>query len=78
MDRVRAFAKGASAEVWTGFNPSLSDAENLANNKKWIQGLKDQGYTIYDVGLDPKYSSKGDLRKGDYYGMESREVFGDK
>lgn len=78
MDRVRAFANGAGAEVWNGFDPNLSQAENLANNKKWIQGLKDQGYTIYDVGLDPKYASKGDLRKGDYYGMESREVFGDK
>jgi hypothetical protein len=49
----------------------------LANNKKWIQGLKDEGYTIYDIGLDPKYTAKGDYSKGDYYDMETKEVFGD-
>ena len=71
--RVNKFAKGIGAETWGGFDADLSDAQNLANNKKWIQGLKDDGYTIYDTGTGPKSSEKGD-----YYGMETKEVFGDK
>jgi hypothetical protein len=77
MDRVNAFAEGVNGITWGGFNPSLSEAENLANNRAWIQGLKKEGYTIYDVGLDPKHTQKGDYGKGTYYGMETKEVFGD-
>ncbi len=32
--RVNKFAEGIGAETWGGFDPNLSDAENLANNKK--------------------------------------------
>ena len=71
-DRVNKFAKGIGAETWSGFDASLTDAQNLINNKKWIQGLKDGGYTIYDVGTGPKSN-----KKGLYYGMEAAEVFGD-
>ncbi len=78
MENVRKFAGGVGGEVWEGFDENLTPAQNLANNKKWIQGLKDQGYTIYDIGLDPNYTSKGDFSKGDYYGMETKEIFGDK
>ena len=77
MSRVRAFASGVGGEVWDGFDPNLSQAENLANNRQWIQGLKEEGYTIYDVGLDPRYSSQGDMSKGAYYEMETSEIFGD-
>ena len=54
--------------------------------KKSIQKLKDENYTVFDVGLDPKYTSKGDyyqspqstdFNKGDFYEMESKELFGD-
>ena len=85
-NRVDEFAKGINAETWKGFNPDLSDAENLAANKAWIQKLKDENYTVFDVGLDPKYTSKGDyyqspqstdFNKGDFYEMESKELFGD-
>jgi len=78
MSRVRGFAKGIGGKTWDGFDASLSQAENLANNKKWIQGLMDEGYTIYDVGLDPKFTSQGNFAKGAYYEMETQQVFGDK
>ena len=61
------------AEYWKGWDPKLTEAENLANNKAWIQGLKEQGYTIYDLGTGPKSD-----QKGVFYGMETREIFGDK
>ena len=77
MERVRAFAKEAGGEVWTGWDPNLSKAQNLAKNKEWVEKLKREGYTVYDVGLDPAYASKGDLGKGEYYGMETTEIFGD-
>jgi len=85
-DRVDEFAKGINAETWKGFDPNLSDAENLAANKAWVQKLKDENYTVFDVGLDPKYTSKGDyyqapqssdFSKGKFYEMESKELFGD-
>ena len=97
MDRVRAFANGVGATVDNGgvFNPS-DEAKKLAKegndkllmkeNKLWIEKLKDEGYTIFDVGLDPKYSNRGDYystpssqdySKGEYYKMETQEVFDD-
>jgi RHS repeat-associated protein len=78
MDNVRKFAGGVNGIVWEGFDKNLSADVNKANNLKWIQGLKEQGYSIYDIGLDPKYTAKGDFTKGDYYDMETKEVFGDK
>lgn len=84
-DRVDVFAKGIGGKTWDDFDPTKSTSDNLAANKAWIQKLKDEGYTIYDVGLDPNYSTKGDYyqmpysgdySKGDYYGMESQEIFG--
>jgi len=72
-NRVIPFADGMGAEYWKGWNPKLSDAENLTNNKAWVQGLKEQGYTIYDIGTGPKSN-----QKGAFYGMETKEIFGDK
>ncbi|GEQ85375.1 hypothetical protein ULMS_08830 [Patiriisocius marinistellae] len=71
-ERVNKFAEGIGAETWDGFDINLPEAENIANNKKWIQGLKDEGYTIYDTGTGPKSPDKGA-----YYGMETKEVFDD-
>lgn len=72
-NRVIPFANGIGADYWKGWDPNLSDAENLVNNQKWIQGLKEEGYTIYDIGTGPKSNEKGD-----FYGMETSEVFGDE
>lgn len=53
----------------------MSDAENLANNKAWVKSLKELGYTFYDVGLDPQYTSIGNLAEGLFYAMELDEIF---
>ena len=76
--RVIPVAKESSAEYWTGFNSSLSEVENLANNRLWIKSKLSEGYNVIDVGLDPEFVLKGDLSTGSYYGMELLEVFGIK
>lgn len=85
-NRVDKFAKGIGAETWDGFDPLKSADENLKANKAWVKKLKDEKYTVFDVGLDPKYSTKGDYYqtpnsvdydKGDFYDMESSQLFGD-
>ena len=73
-------------ETFKGFDPTKSKEWNLNKNKEWVQKLKDEGYTVYDVGLDPNYSTRGDyyqtpyskdIDKDIYYDMESSELFGD-
>jgi hypothetical protein len=76
--RVIPVAKDISAEYWTGFKDALSNAENLANNKAWINSKISEGYTVIDIGLDPYYVSIGDLSPGQFYEMELFEVFGIK
>ena len=80
-ERVKPFASSLSNDLgvpvltWPGFNPALSEAQNVANNKAWIKLLKSQGYTFYDVGLDPKFTSRGDFGEGAFYSMELNEIF---
>lgn len=57
---------GFTARVWGGFNPSLDEATNLANNKAWIRDLLNQGYTIYDIGLDPDFVNSGGFESGHF------------
>ena len=71
-NRVNPFAKEIGAETWTGFDTKLTEAQNLANNKAWIQEKINQGYSVYDVGTGPESSNKGV-----YYDMETKEAFGD-
>jgi RHS repeat-associated protein len=71
-NRVIPFAEGLGAEYWKGWDGNLSEAQNLLNNQNWVQGLKDQGYTIYDIGTGPISNEKGA-----FYGMETKEIFGD-
>lgn len=85
--RVNPFANKLSNELgipvltWRGFNENLSDATNLANNRAWIKSLKEQGYTFYDIGLDPSYTSGQltggvpDFSEGPFYSMELDEIF---
>ena len=75
--RVEPFANGIGAETWDGFDPSLSEAENLANNRAWAEKLVREYYTVYDIGLDPNYVTIGNLDKGPYYEMETQIIFGD-
>ena len=49
----------------------------MRENKAWAARIKKEGYTVYDIGLDPKYTSGGNFDKGPFYGMESLEIFGD-
>jgi len=77
VGRVAVFAKGIGAEYWTGFKSSLSESANLANNRAWAAKLVREGYTVYDVGLDPKYMALGDYSKGPFYRMETQVIFGD-
>ncbi|SUB88431.1 Cell wall-associated polypeptide CWBP200 [Porphyromonas macacae] len=80
-DRVIPAAKNIGAEYWTGFAPNLADDINLANNKKWLTEKISEGYTVIDVGLDPKYvklGGKGSKTKGKFYSMETKVAFGKK
>ena len=75
-ERVIPTAKAINAEHWTGFNSALSQAENVANNRIWIRTKLSEGYTVIDIGLDPKFVNVGNLDPGVYYAMELFEVFG--
>jgi len=79
--RVIPAAKNIGAEHWEGFDSSLSDSVNLANNKKWLDDKISAGYEVIDVGLDPKYvnkGGKGSKTKGLFYSMETQVTFGKK
>lgn len=78
-DRIIPAAKNINAEHWTGFDSKLSPEVNVANNRKWIEEKIAEGYTVVDVGLDPRYkTSTGNmsLSKGAYYGVETEVAFG--
>jgi hypothetical protein len=77
MERVNSFAKYQGAETWTGWDESLSKAENLANNRAWAEGLVTNNYRVYDIGLDPKYTSMGNYDTGEFYRTECQVIFGD-
>lgn len=77
-DRVKRFADGIGAKTWDGFNKNLSKEQNLEDNKKWVIEILNNGYTIYDVGLDPNFTRQGDYSKGTYYEMETNLIFGDR
>ncbi|WP_439505824.1 hypothetical protein [Sediminibacterium sp.] len=66
---------GVPAVTWTSYNPLLSDAQNIANNQAWLKLLKEEGYTFYDIGLDPFYTAQGNFDEGLYYSMELNEIF---
>ncbi len=80
-DRVEPFAQNLSNELgipvatikqWSGWNSNLT----LEQNRQWVRELKEQGYTIYDVGLDPYYTNVlGDYSPGSFYSMELDELF---
>lgn len=78
-DRIIPAAKNINAEYWTGFDSNLSPEVNVANNKKWIEEKIAEGYTVVDVGLDPRYKTltgNMSLSKGVYYGVETEVAFG--
>lgn len=85
-DRVIPYAQYLSQELginvttikqWSGWNSNLT----VEQNRTWIQKLKNEGYTIYDIGRDPGFLSGAltggtpDLSYGDYYLMELEEIF---
>ncbi len=76
--RVSVFANGIDAEIFTPSKKAMNMFNNgddslLYNeNKAWIRKLKDNGYTIYDTGTGPISN-----QKGKFYGMETKEIFGD-
>ena len=88
-DRVKKFAAGIKAETFSPTQEALDMFKKgdgsllMKENKAWVQKLKDEGYTVYDVGLDPKYSNphitgRNDQSKGEFYQMETKEIFNDK
>lgn len=79
-DRVVPFAQKLSQELgfnvvtikqWSSWNPNLT----VEQNKAWLQQLKNEGYTFYDIGLDPSFTSTGNLSEGPFYSMELNEIF---
>jgi len=81
--RVNVFAEGIGAETFKPSKKALGLYDKgdksllMKENKKWIKRIKRKGYTVYDVGLDPKFTAKSDFSKGDFYEMETKELFGD-
>ena len=78
-ERIHPLAKeltenGVKTESWNGFDPLLTEGENLASNNAWIQSKIDDGYSVIDAGLDPKYTSQGKTEMGPYYKMETTTV----
>ncbi|MFC1643493.1 hypothetical protein ACFL1F_00220 [Chlamydiota bacterium] len=81
--RVEVFAGELNAEI---FEPSATARELakagddfllMRENRGWVNKLNREGYTVYDTGLDPEYTSRGNYLKGPYYEMETKEIFGD-
>lgn len=84
-DRVVPFAQKLSQELgfnvvtikqWSGWNPNLT----VEQNRAWLQQLKNEGYTFYDIGLDPRFTSGAatgtpDFTEGPFYSMELNEIF---
>lgn len=79
--RVKPFVDKLSNELgipvlmWQGFDDNVTDKINVLNNRAWIKALKEEGYTFYDIGLDPFYTSQGIFDEGLFYSMELDEVF---
>jgi hypothetical protein len=82
-DRVKIFGEGSGAEV---FSPSLKATTSartgdksllMTENTAWANKLNAKNYTVYDTGLDPKYSAIGNYDKGPFYTMETKKIFGD-
>ena len=85
-ERVKPFANSLQQELgvpvlyWTGFDKNLDINLNLENNRTWLKSLKADGYTFYDIGLDPFHTSGAasglvNMDKGLYYSMELNELF---
>lgn len=84
-DRVVPFAEYLSQELgynvvtikqWIGWNSNLT----VEQNRTWVQQLKNEGYTFYDIGLDPQFTSghatgTPNFNEGDWYSMELNEIF---
>ena len=72
---------GIKAEYWNGFSMIMSKEENLANNDLWIQGKLKEGFTVIDIGLDPRFTRNVLLpfekafEKRDYYNLELSNVW---
>ncbi|RTY85982.1 hypothetical protein EKL32_28165, partial [Flavobacterium sp. GSN2] len=78
-ERIHPLAKelaenGVEAESWNGFDPLLTEAKNLANNNTWVKSKIDDGYSVIDAGLDPKFTSIGNTDMGVFYEMETTTV----
>ncbi len=65
---------GVVAESWRGFDETLDEATNLANNKSWIKEKIADGYGVIDAGLDPYWTKQGNFEKGVFYEMEMKTV----
>ena len=80
-DRVKKFADGIGAEVFSPTQKALEMAKKgdssllMQENKAWVKKLQDEGYTVYDTGLDPNWVKKGNTSKGEFYEMETKELF---
>lgn len=49
--------------------PKLFPGNRMAQNCTWINSKRDEGYTVADIGLDPKKAERGR-----HYAMELHEI----
>jgi hypothetical protein len=80
-ERVVPFAAKLSQELGIHVHqikewPNWSSTMTVEQNRQWIRKLKEEGYTIYDIGVDPNLLFGGSLDRGPFYGMEWDEIFG--
>jgi RHS repeat-associated protein len=77
--RVDVFKKGLEKEGINAetfhWDKNLTPDENYKRNTAWVKKIKQEGYTVYDTGTGPIPRSPD---KGEGYGMETKQIFGDK
>jgi RHS repeat-associated protein len=65
---------GLNVETYKGFVQGATEAENVASNERWVNGMLNEGRQPIDIGLDPKWTKLGSFDKGAFYSMESTTV----
>ncbi|TAJ54350.1 MAG: hypothetical protein EPO58_08840 [Chitinophagaceae bacterium] len=82
-DRVNFFRDQLKSELGSDYtvitfnaNPTATADQIFQDNANFIKYYKSEGYTFYDVGLDPSFPvTNTDADFGPYYLMEVLEVF---
>ena len=74
--------RGCRLKLGLGFNPSplVTEAQNVAYNVEWITQKINQGYSVIDIGLEPKWTAQWTFNPnafefGPFYGAEVKSTW---